>query len=323
MNNTKNSVMYHFLALIIGAGATYAVMMLGSNQILYLEKITALENKILALELSLSQKDAALFQKEEALKNAHWLALDSFVQHNAGTDAATAMPAGEQSQENIGNKSAAAQTAQSRAEKLNELDQKLRALSGSSELDPRSFAEKIDALLLSDAKNENIVMATKGMLDLAGNADVLPDQALDMLYSNQDNPDLKRVAAQVLSMRGDNRLIERQVNEAQAGLHSDTPAERQKALIALGKTRHASAANAIAPLLQDGDNAVKLDALLALRATGNQRHVYLAEALVNHPDSAVSWLARDVVSDLQNLSDKARTRLSSADINAELPMLNE
>jgi HEAT repeat protein len=72
-------------------------------------------------------------------------------------------------------------------------------------------------------------------------------------------------------------------------------------------------------LLDDADNSVKLDALLALRTTGNQSHLRQVEALVSHPDPAVSWLAKDVVNTLQNLSEKARTQLGSADILAELP----
>jgi hypothetical protein len=43
--------------------------------------------------------------------------------------------------------------------------------------------------------------------------------------------------------------------------------------------------------------------------------------LLNHPDPSVSWLANDVINNLQNLSSKARTRLNSTDIAAELPPL--
>jgi hypothetical protein len=48
--------------------------------------------------------------------------------------------------------------------------------------------------------------------------------------------------------------------------------------------------------------------------------VYLVQALVNHPDESVSWLAKDVISDLQVLSDRARTQIASTDIVAELPV---
>src|SRR5690606_6246498 len=113
---------------------------------------------------------------------------------------------------------------------------------------------------------------------------------------------------------------DKQVSDAQARLSSESSVEKQKALVELAKTRYAGAANAIAPLLKDSDTGVKLDALLALRATGNQSHVHLAESLVNHADPAVSWLAKDVVDSLQNLSDKARTKIASADIVAELPI---
>ncbi|WP_331345332.1 HEAT repeat domain-containing protein [Cellvibrio sp. UBA7661] len=321
MSNTSRSIPNYLFAAITGAVMCYAAIALTTDDASQSEKIQALENKMLDLELVLAQKEVEIARKDEALKNARWLALDSLVKKNGGADSVT-QSVQEQSAGLGDDQSVIPGTLLGNAEKLNELDQKLRALSASSAQDSRSFAEKIDALLQDDSSAENIAIATKGLLELAENPVILPDQALDMLYSNQTNPDVKRVVAQVLSMRGDNRLIEKQVNEAQVNLHSDNPAERQQALIALGKTHHASAANAIAPLLQDSDPAVKLDALLALRSTGNQRHVYLAEALVDHPDASVSWLARDVVSNLQNLSDKARTQLSSADINAELPVLN-
>ena len=155
---------------------------------------------------------------------------------------------------------------------------------------------------------------------MAENPTILPDYALSALYHNQTNPDIKRVAAQVMSLRGDNTLIEKQITDAQAGLNSPNPETRQKTLVELAKTRYHSAADAIAPLLQDKDIGVKLDALLALRATGNESHVYLVQSLVNHPDESVSWLAKDVISDLQNLSDRARTQIASTDIVAELPV---
>lgn len=318
MNNRNHSLSTHLLAAIAGVGISYAVMtaIADNSQ----EKITTLENKIIDLEFSLAQQEALVAQKEEALKQARWAALDSFVKQNSNTDAATnahAITAGEGVRADAALKNIDPDI----VEKLNEVDKKRRALSGSSEQDSRSFAERIDALLLADPSTENIVVASKGMVDLAGNPDLLPNQALDMLYSGQNSPDLKRVAAQVLSMRGDNRLIEQQVNEVRDSLNSENPAERRKALTSLGKTHHALAANAVAPLLQDANTEVKLDALLALRATGNQQHVHLAEALVNHPDASVSWLAKDVVATLQNLSAKARTQLTSADIEAELPAL--
>ncbi|HSC67299.1 MAG TPA: HEAT repeat domain-containing protein, partial [Cellvibrio sp.] len=132
----------------------------------------------------------------------------------------------------------------------------------------------------------------------------------------------KRVLAQVMSTRGDNRLLEKQIQDSQARLRSEKPEERQQALVELAKTRYASAATVIAPLLQDGNNSVKLDALLALRATGNQSHTRLVEALVNDPDPSVSWLAKDVIANLQNLSEKARTQIASTDIVAELPAMD-
>jgi vesicle coat complex subunit len=157
--------------------------------------------------------------------------------------------------------------------------------------------------------------------DMADNRDTLGDKELVWLYQQHPDPTLQRVLGQVLSLRGDNSLMDNQVHETQSGLKSNQPGERQRALIELGKTRYAGAANAIAPLVQDSDLNVKLDALLALRDTGNESHIHYVKNLVNHTDPSVSWLANDVINNLQNLSSKARTRLNSADIAAGLPPL--
>lgn len=187
--------------------------------------------------------------------------------------------------------------------------------------DPRTFGEKIRDFVAENAYKQTIAIACKVVADLAENPDTLTNHELDQLYHNQTNKELKRVLAQVLSLRGDNSLMEKLVAEAQASLTSSNPAERRKVLVELAKTHYAGAANAIAPLVQDSDISVQLDALLALRATGNESHIRHLENLVNHSDQSVSWLATDAMNHLQNLSAKARTRLSSADIAAELPLL--
>ena len=187
--------------------------------------------------------------------------------------------------------------------------------------DRRGFREKLDDFIAEHPGRDGIAIASKGVFDLGDNRDVLPDHALQSLYLDQQDADFKRVLAQVASMRGDNSLIELHVAEAAAGLRSDLPAERQRALVELARTRHVAAADLAAPLLRDPDTGVVLDALLALRATGNQRHVRFVEALLDHPDASVSWLARDVVNDLQVLSDRARTRVADNELVAELPPL--
>lgn len=185
--------------------------------------------------------------------------------------------------------------------------------------DPRTFGEKLRDFVAENAHPQTIAITCKVVADLAENLDTLTNQELDSLYHNQTNTDLKRVLAQVLSLRGDNSLLEKLVAEAQVSLTSSNPAERRKILVELAKTRYAGAANAIAPLVQDNDVSVQLDALLALRATGNESHIRHLENLLNHSDQSVSWLANDATNQLQNLSTKARTRLNMADIAAELP----
>lgn len=298
-----------WLPALLGAAVSYGVFtLMGNDADGQREQIAALENRILDLELS-------LVEKEEALARARSQAFAGFEQHSSAEA------------DNIGNTPGPAKVAPAEPaiqvlaadEVTVAADQIARDLSTQSDRDPRSFTEKVNDLLAAAPSQENIAIVSKTLSDMTENPQILPDYELESLYQQQANPELKRVIAQVLSARGDNRLIEKQINDTKAGLGNTNPAERQKALVELAKTRHASAASTIAPLLQDPDTGVKLDALLALRATGNQSHVHLVEALVNHPDPAVSWLAKDVVNSLQNLSERARTRIASADIVAELP----
>jgi hypothetical protein len=312
---TNTDFKKHFLLpALIGGAITYGALSLSDDDSLKSEQIATLENRILDLELLLEQK-------EEALADARFFSAGAF--GVAGT--VTQAPA------SATNNQAPAATTNAQPEHASseltnsaatlDSQQLLRDLGTLSDSDPRSFSEKANALLAGNSSKEGIAIVSKSVFDLAENPEILPDYELESLYQSQSNPDLQRVIAQVMSTRGDNRLLEKQITKAQTSLSSDNPAIRQQALVELGKTRYANAANAIAPLLQDDDTNVKLDALLALRATGNQSHVRMAESLVNHPDPAVSWLAKDVVNSLQNLSERARTQLASTDIVAELPVI--
>lgn len=312
MSRNTNFKQQFLLPAVIGAALTYGIIVLTADDSAQHAQIAALENKVLDLELSLNQK-------EQELKDARFFAagaFDSFGQQPGATN-------------NTENRSSAAKKAQTDASAseltastaVPDSQQILRDLGTRSDRDPRSISEKVNDFLAANPSKENIALASKSVFDLADNREILPDYELESLYQNQTNPDLKRVIAQVMSTRGDNSLLEKQIAKTQASLSSENPAVRQQALVELAKTHYASAANVIAPLLQDGNTNVKLDALLALRATGNQNHVRMVEALVNDPDPAVSWLAKDVMSSLQNLSDKARTQLANADIVAELPVI--
>ena len=309
MSLTVYTKKHLLLAAAVGALTTYMVIHPGADDVETNPTITALENKIIDLEIVLAKK-------EQELLDARLFAFDSAEQPRpvakktttTTPDVVTAMQAEEADVQAATSESIAAR------------DQAVKDLVTQTENDPRSLTENINELLASNPSRENLAIASKSLYDMAENPTILPDYALSALYHNQTNPDIKRVAAQVMSLRGDNTLIEKQITDAQAGLNSPNPETRQKTLVELAKTRYHSAADAIAPLLQDKDIGVKLDALLALRATGIESHVYLVQSLVNHPDESVSWLAKDVISDLQILSDRARTQIASTDIVAELPV---
>lgn len=307
-----NTIRNFFIPALAGVLITYTAVALlddgGHQQAQLRQQVTTLENRILELESSLAQKD-------EALNRAR--AFARFEQQLPGVLESLEQAPTTPNNGPVSLDEAAIQAATSEQT----AEQKVRDLSTNSDRDPRPFSQKVQDLLAADASKANIAIASKGIFDMADNRESLPNQELEAVYYGQTDPELKRVAAQTLSLRGDNSLLDKQINDAQPGLRSDDPAQRQRTLVDLAKTRYAGAADLIAPLLEDKDTGVKLDALLALRATGNQRHIHLVEALANHPDPAVSWLAQDVIANLQNLSEKARTRIATSDIGAELPFL--
>ncbi len=199
--------------------------------------------------------------------------------------------------------------------------QMLRNLEMSPENDSRSFVERVNSLLSDNPPKEKIAIATKGIFDMARDREHLPDDALQAIYNNQSDPDLKRVVAQVFAQRGNDTLLDDQVAKAQAKLKSVQPRERQDALVQLAKLRNVKAADAILPLLHDPNVDVKLDALLALRNNGNALDVGYVEMMRTDPNPAVSSLANDVANDLKDLSASARTTMSTSDIQAGLPPL--
>lgn len=199
------------------------------------------------------------------------------------------------------------------------VDQKIKDLSTRFVGDARSLVEKLRDFTTENPDVYHLAIACKVIADLAENRDALPDQDLIWLYPTQTSLELQRVIAQVASFRGDNHLLDNYIQQLQPGLANADPSERRKTLGELAKTRYAGAAKLILPLLKEEDASVLIDALLALRLTGNEGQLKALEPLVKHPDESIRWLARDVTSNLEMLSKKARTRLIAADIALELP----
>lgn len=203
-----------------------------------------------------------------------------------------------------------------------DIEQQLKDLRTRFIGDPRSIVEKQADFLAQNPGLQSIAIVAKVLVDLAENQALLSDKDVKHFYQQQSDLTLKRVLAQVLSMRGDNQLLDKYISQLQ-GSHGESPEAQQKLLVELAKTHYVGALVVIEPLLQSDNNAVLLDALLALRATGNESQLHLAQALLNHSDPSVSWLARDAINQLQYLSKKARTRLTLADIAAELPPISQ
>lgn len=223
--------------------------------------------------------------------------------------------------ESVAPQTAAGMPAQEPANQAVDIEQIRKDLSTRFIGDPRTLGEKLRDFVTAHSIPQTIPIACKVIADLAENVDALSNRELAALYHSQTDADLKRVIAQVVSLRGDNTLLDKYISELETGLRSDNPAERREVLQLLAKTHYAGAASALLPALEDGDTSVKLDALLALRATGNESHAHYLEKWRGDADPSVSWLANDAFTSLQYLSTKARTRLISADIAAELPSL--
>lgn len=297
------------VAALAGAFITYTTLQVTSDSQTHKQTIRDLENKIVHLEFLLAQH-----------KQPRSAAADfAFAQNRENTSGeqqkkSPELMAGAKSELTI---TATDNTSNSSDNQINN-DQLIKDLSTVSERDPRPFSSKVRDLLQTNNSVETVALVSQSLAYLAGNTELLPDHELDTLYQQQQSDELKRVAAQIMSARGDNRLLEQHITSLQPKLNSESAQTRQQALVELAKTGYANAANAIAPLLDDEDTGVKLDALLALRATGNQSHIYLVEKLRNHSDPSVSWLAEDVINQLQNLSSIARTKVSSNDITANL-----
>ena len=200
-------------------------------------------------------------------------------------------------------------------------DQQLKELLSMAWNDRRDMRDRIDDFLAGHPGSGAVAVASRGVYDLLDRPDLLSDADLGALYLEQQDPAFRRVLAQAASLRGDSSLVELHVAETAAGLHAADAVQRQQALVELARTRHVAAADRAAPLLRDQDTGVVLDALLALRASGNQRHVRMVEPLLSHPQEPVRWLARDVVEDLRTRSDQARTRVARAELAQELPPL--
>ena len=202
-------------------------------------------------------------------------------------------------------------------------DRMLKDLSTRFIGDSRTLSEKLRDFLKENSGSQNVAVACKLLADLADNQEALTSQELHWLYQQDVKPDVKRVSAQVLSRRGDNALLDSYIAQYKPALDSNSPDERQAALMELAKTRYLGAANLIAPLLNEKDPVVLQNVMLALKVTGNEGHTAKLKALLNHPDESVSWLAQDTLDTLEVLSKKAHVRLSNADIAADLPPILE
>lgn len=306
-SGSKRSLILAALAgLVVGYAINYVATTGNSDEH---ERIASLENTVKTLESSLAKK-------EEELKSATRFTAQQPPQDIVSKPSETKGVATQNKQNPIYGDQPVVNAAPSSVDIL-------KSLETASINDPRPFTDKLKELLSSDLNKDKMAIASRGIFDMSRDRQTLPDYALQSIYNNHSDPNLKRVIAQVLSQRGNNALLDNQISEAQAQLKSQNPSDRQAALNQLSKIHSTKAVDAIAPYLLDPDTNVKLDALQALRNTGNQKNAGLVEMLVNDPDPSVSSLANEVLANLKNLSSTARTTPSRSDIEAELPVMQD
>jgi DNA-directed RNA polymerase subunit F len=180
---------------------------------------------------------------------------------------------------------------------------------------PAEAAKMLRDLAEKNRYNPDSHIVARGIYELSKDKTNLPNDLLTFIYQGQVDLGVKRVSAQVLAQRGDSSLLEKYIDEEGAQqLSKDDPMERSAGLYALSQTGNSLAANAIVPLLNDPDDSVRFDALTALKVTGNQSHLSGVKSLLSDPDEEIRALAKDVIDNLSNLSDSARTTVADTDI---------
>lgn len=187
-----------------------------------------------------------------------------------------------------------------------------------AETDPAQAATILQHLVEKNPDSRESPLVAHGIYELSKDETNLPDYQLESIYDNQKDRNVQRVSAQVLAQRGDSRLLERYIAESANQLSNENPAERSASLYSLSKTGSKLAANAIVPLLDDQEASIRMDALAALNATGNQSHLDQVTRLLNDPDENVRTLAGNVIENLTNLSENARSTISDEAIAQNL-----
>ncbi|MDO6684130.1 MULTISPECIES: HEAT repeat domain-containing protein [unclassified Agarivorans] len=193
----------------------------------------------------------------------------------------------------------------------------LRQLASDS---PFDVEEQINTLLLSKQAND-LAALSRLIYEWRQEPQSLPDYLVTTIYDNGHNDNLRRISAQVLAQRGDYSLLEDYVAEQSEAINSNQDHQRSQALYALSQTNNYLAVPLIQPLLNDPSASIRVDALMALRATGNGTHAAIAQELVGDSNQQISALAKEVVNLLNQLPDDARQRVSQDDIKQNTPEL--
>ena len=140
-------------------------------------------------------------------------------------------------------------------------------------------------------------MVIRGMLHFQLEKDLLTDDNIKNLYE-LDDPIIKKLAAQIMSDRGDNSLADLYVESFDSGFPSKQPEVRLQTLFEVSALKKFNALPQIKTSLKDPDSAIRLQALNFLGAYGNDMDILAAESLLGDSHPQVRAQAQLVVKNL-------------------------
>ncbi|MES2673139.1 MAG: HEAT repeat domain-containing protein [Pseudomonadota bacterium] len=184
------------------------------------------------------------------------------------------------------------------AEKSNDPALKFDAFNVLVELSP---GEAVRLLKNIDLKGKNdpwhAQMLINGMMFLSPDDNYLNAENLKAIYEF-DDPNVKKMAAQLLADKGDDSLANEYQEISDAKFSSENPAVRLQSLFDITALKKFNALPQMKIGLKDNDPSVRLQALNLFATYGSDVDVVAVESLINDPHPQVRAQAQLVVKDL-------------------------
>ena len=129
-------------------------------------------------------------------------------------------------------------------------------------------------------------MAVTGMLQLQSNTDLLTNNDLKNLFQ-LDSKTLKKLAAQILSDRGDTSLANSDSNLFDSDIENENPGVRLQTLFEITSLHKVGALPNIKLSLKDADSSIRLQALNLISVYGSDKDVTSIEPLLMDTNAQV------------------------------------